>query len=57
MTLSRQRDQAINLLRDLVDDEPCDYDHHDYCQSHRLYARPCFHAQAIELIALVDGEL
>lgn len=29
------------LLESLVDDEPCSYDHHGYCQTHFLHAKPC----------------
>ena len=29
------------LLAELIDHEPCRYDHHGYCQAHGLSAQPC----------------
>jgi hypothetical protein len=46
---------AVDLLREMVDDDPCDYDHHDYCQTHHLSSRPCANARALALIAAVDA--
>jgi hypothetical protein len=46
----------VKLLRELVKDladvsEPCDYDHHGYCQTHSLDERPCPHERAAALLA------
>ena len=32
---------AVRLLDEHVDDETCSYDHHGYCQTHRLGDKPC----------------
>jgi hypothetical protein len=32
--------ELVRALEGLVDDEPCRYDHHGYCQTHRLN-NPC----------------
>lgn len=45
-------DSAFALLRELVDAEPCEYDHNDLCQAHHLDERPCPHERAK---ALLDG--
>ena len=31
------------LIGRMYDDDPCSYDHHNYCQSHSLHERPCPH--------------
>lgn len=49
-----ERDAAMDIVRDIVDDDPCDYDHHDYCQTHGLHSRPCANERAVTLIAAVD---
>lgn len=36
-------------LRSLIDDEPCWYDHHGYCQAHGL-SSPCEMAEARKLL-------
>lgn len=36
-------DEWISVVADLVDDEPCRYDHDDNCQAHNLDHRPCPH--------------
>lgn len=33
--------QLAHLLAWMIDDEPCRYDHHGYCQTHNLQSRPC----------------
>ena len=46
--------RVIGLLRDLVDEDPCDYDHNDFCQTH-YYGRPCAHERAKNLLSKVDS--
>ncbi|MEU4578965.1 hypothetical protein [Nonomuraea sp. NPDC023979] len=46
-----ERDTWRDLVRELVDDGPCEYDHHDQCQGHSLDSRPCPHGRAKELLA------
>jgi hypothetical protein len=41
---------AVDLLREMVDDEPCQYDHNDACQAHHLQLRPCPHERAKTLL-------
>lgn len=36
-------------LRAVIDDEPCRYDHHGYCQTH-LLGKPCEVAEARRLL-------
>ncbi len=47
--------QLLRLVRDLVDDEPCQFDHHGGCQAHGfLSLEPgelCPHAEAKALLA------
>lgn len=52
--LRARLDAAMAIVRDYVDDDPCDYDHHDYCQTHGLHNRPCVNERATALIAAVD---
>ncbi|MEV1245129.1 hypothetical protein [Nonomuraea sp. NPDC049750] len=49
-----ERDAWRELVRELADDGPCHYDHHDQCQGHSLDYRPCPHARAKELLAALD---
>ncbi len=42
--------RALAILADLVDDAPCQYDHHGYCQAHSLHERPCPHERAKTLL-------
>lgn len=47
--VERLRDWAKiegDLLLELTDQEPCSYDHHDYCQTHGLSERPCIQERA-----------
>jgi len=37
------------LVTELVDADPCRYDHHGYCQTHSLHEKPCPHEQAKDL--------
>ena len=46
--------QARELLADLVDDEPCRFDHNGYCQAHYC-SSPCINARAQAFLAEVDG--
>lgn len=46
--------QIEGLLRELVDDGPCHYDHHGQCQGHSLDDAPCPHARAKELLGALD---
>lgn len=39
------------LIAELYDDGPCQYDHHDQCQGHNLHRRPCPHGRAAQLLA------
>lgn len=49
----RQHFEEVTALRlaldDLVDDEPCSFDHHGYCQAHSL-GKPCSNATAKALL-------
>ncbi|MFG2001718.1 hypothetical protein ACGFNU_21460 [Spirillospora sp. NPDC048911] len=47
-------EKAEALLRELVDEGPCYYDHHGQCQGHNLGYWPCEHARAKELLAALD---
>lgn len=48
--LRKQVEATTNLISDLDDPDPCEYDHHGYCQSHSLAERPCPHELAKELL-------
>lgn len=39
------------LLAEFVDDDECYYDHHDYCQTHRLGSHPCEVERARQILA------
>jgi hypothetical protein len=43
-------------LEQLIDDEPCQYDHHGNCQAHNL-GNPCGVAMAIKALAKARGEV
>jgi hypothetical protein len=47
--------EAVDIMRCLVDLEPCRYDHHDNCQAHSLGVRPCEHEQAKAFLAKYDS--
>ena len=34
-------DTVVPLLEEFEDDDPCDLDHHGYCQTHSLSGPPC----------------
>lgn len=44
------------LVAELVDDAECRYDHHGYCQSHRLDPKPCPHERATAALRAAQGE-
>ena len=45
--------QAMEIIGDLVDDDPCSFDHHGYCQSHAWFAteQSCPHGRGKALLA------
>lgn len=47
----------ILLLAELVDDEPCCYDHDGNCQSHSLHERPCPHETAKHVLTTAKHKL
>jgi hypothetical protein len=44
-------EELAELLDGLLDDSPCQYDHHGYCQSHRLHKSPCPHERGKALLS------
>lgn len=48
----RRRHDTEEILRDLIDPDPCWYDHHGYCQAHSWMATEpaCPHARAKTLL-------
>lgn len=54
----QQRDQLAALVRDFLDPDPCQLDHHGYCQAHAWMCggSACPHARAREVLAALDGE-
>jgi hypothetical protein len=46
------RAELIEIIRDLTDPDPCQYDHHGYCQAHGwMDTEPrCPHARAADLL-------
>lgn len=47
--LERERDEYRALVLRLVDNDPCEYDHDDFCQTH-YSSKPCPHEQAQSLL-------
>ena len=51
--------QLLSLIRDLVDDEPCWFDHHGGCQAHGYLSltpgQQCPQAEAKALLAEHDN--
>jgi hypothetical protein len=44
--------EALALLADLVDDDPCSFDHHGHCQTHGWTGDdPCPYPRARQLLA------
>jgi hypothetical protein len=58
-TAEQQRDQYAALVRDFLDPDPCQFDHHGYCQAHAagLGGEPmsCPHRRAREVLADLDS--
>jgi hypothetical protein len=54
----QQRDQLAALVRDFLDPDPCQLDHHSYCQAHSWMCSgsSCPHARAREVLAALDEE-
>lgn len=50
--------EALDILRDMHDEEPCHFDHHGYCQEHTWLtsSAPCPHGRAQKLFATLDEE-
>lgn len=48
--LQKDNDRLKKVLDQMIDDEPCQYDHHDLCQAHHLHERPCPHEVAKEIV-------
>ena len=48
--LKAERDMWRTLAVALVDESPCWYDHHGYCQAHSLHEKPCPHDVVQQLI-------
>lgn len=48
--------EVRELIDDLTDPDPCEFDHHGYCQAHGwMRTEPrCPHARAKELLASSD---
>ena len=46
--------EFVEVLRERVDDEPCHYDHHGYCQAHNV-ENPCSVAVGRALLAQFDS--
>ncbi len=42
------RDEVKPWVKIIADEGECWYDHHDYCQAHRLDPRPCYVERAKE---------
>lgn len=53
--LTEHRDELLEALRNFVDDEPCCFDHHGYCQTHGV-SQPCINEIAKKAIAKVEGK-
>lgn len=48
---------AVPLLEAYVDDEPCELDHHGYCQSHGLSEAPCINERTKAFLAAAGPEM
>jgi hypothetical protein len=42
---------ALGILSEIVGDDACVYDHHGYCQTHKLDEAPCPYTRARDLLA------
>jgi hypothetical protein len=47
----RCTETLVKTLAELVDSDPCQYDHHGLCQSHGLHKRPCPHEQTKHILS------
>lgn len=43
---SRCVEGLLRILQDMTDEDPCEYDRHDLCQTHNFHRRPCPHGLA-----------
>ena len=47
--------EALVMLEQFIwTEDPCEYDHHGYCQAHNLGSSPCSHARAKRLLISYD---
>lgn len=53
----RCTESLLRLIAEFVDDEPCRYDHHGYCQSHSLAEKPCPHETAKHVLTTATKRL
>ena len=45
----------VETLTAVVDDDPCEFDHHGYCQTHGwMYAEPCPTAKLQAMLAALE---
>ncbi|MDE1867089.1 MAG: hypothetical protein KGI08_05200 [Thaumarchaeota archaeon] len=47
-------EEMVGILKRFVDNEPCSFDHHGYCQTHGV-TMPCINEQAKQLLDTVGG--
>lgn len=48
---------AIQIIEDLVDDDPCQFDRHGYCQTHGwMDDSECPHARAKKFLKMMEEE-
>lgn len=52
-TARAQAQTLREMLDGFIDDEPCTFDHHGYCQTHFSGATPCYMAEARAYLAMV----
>lgn len=48
--------ELIKLVKELADPDPCEYDHHDFCQAHSLHPKPCPHGRAKTILNKIMPE-
>lgn len=53
VTIQKKLNEAIKIIKNLIDDEECRYDHHGYCQTHTC-GMPCEVAEARKFIESVE---
>ena len=54
VTYGRLRAAVSSLMDSFPEDEPCRYDHHDYCQEHFLHDAPCPVGEIHKLLKELD---